>query len=122
MLIQYFEHGTLLMDSIIEKDTYTPYFASQIAVLAVLFSLLIFIAVTLTKLFPDVEESFQNIIGLTLLAAWVISYCLIASRLAMLFKAVKQHTGFSRWEKIIRWIELLLISLALFLISIFPWL
>ncbi|HEE8948390.1 hypothetical protein AB7W46_08960 [Providencia rettgeri] len=110
------------MDSIIEKDTYTPYFASQIAVLAVLFSLLIFIAVTLTKLFPDVEESFQNIIGLTLLAAWVISYCLIASRLAMLFKAVKQHKGFSRWEKIIRWIELLLISLALFLISIFPWL
>ncbi len=113
MLIQYFEHGALLMDSIIEKDTYTPYFASQITVVAIFYALFVFCGLMLTKQgYSGLWDAMLSVKGVSLISVAVISYLFVISRVGMLFKVITSNENYSKIEKAIRLLEVCLIMLA----------
>lgn len=108
------------MESIVEKDTYTPYFASQIAILAVLYFLIVILATLATKVVSAPKDIFSSPLGIFLLALGVMAYLLAGSRIGMLFKVIKQNKGFTSVERCIRRVELCLVLPALFITPLYP--
>ncbi|EKT58474.1 hypothetical protein [Providencia sneebia] len=101
------------MDSIIEKDTYTPYFASQIAVIAVFYALFVFCGLMLVKLgYSGFWDAMLSAKGASLIFVAVISYLFVISRVGMLFKVITGNKDYSKKEKAIRLLEVCLIMLA----------
>ncbi|MEQ4925018.1 hypothetical protein [Proteus hauseri] len=100
------------MRSTIEKDVYTPYFASQIAVLAVFYALIVFCAIMLANQSGD---DVQSIKGFSLIIVAVLSYLFVINRVGILVTIILNSKSFSKKDKVIRTLELCLIILAVFI-------
>lgn len=108
------------VSSIIEKDTYTPYFASQIAIVAVLYTLMFVCSLLLSRMTGvNMWDKLSSIKGGGLVFVGSVSYLYILSRMVMLVKVIRSHIHFSRIEKLIRFFEVFLIALALLLTPIY---
>ncbi len=103
------------MNSIIEKDTYTPYFASQITVVAIFYALFVFCGLMLTKQdYLGFWDAMLNAKGVSLISVAVISYLFVISRVGMLFKVIRGNKDWPKKDKAIRLLEVCLIMLAAF--------
>ncbi|HEJ9414935.1 TPA: hypothetical protein SMM66_003608 [Proteus mirabilis] len=103
------------MNSTIEKDTYTPYFASQITVVAIFYALFVFCGLILTKQgYLGFWDAILNVKGVSLISIAVISYFFVISRVGMLIKVIRDNKDWSKKDKAIRLLEVFLIILAVF--------
>ncbi|HEM7578021.1 hypothetical protein I5E97_09020 [Proteus hauseri] len=103
------------MNSIIEKDTYTPYFASQITIVAIFYALFVFCGLMLTKHgYLGFWDAMLNVKGASLISAAVISYLFVVSRVGILVKVIIDNEDWSKKDKATRLLEVCLIMLAAF--------